>query len=178
MKSMEKIREDRDFERAVERYNSCNSNRWKNAWWNIVTEIWIKTTKWAQLYILDPVKKIVKAVLSKEERDNFCYWIELLDSGHKRVYSKIGTSKDPLKRWNQILKEKYCTMWDIVSYEIKGLWNCHQEKAEGLESYFRAMCIKEYGSDYFEPNDRFLCELDKEKMNKWADEYLPAEPLA
>ena len=69
-KSMAEIRRDNDFEEAKSRYENCNANRWIGAWWNLVCEIYDTCVEWSKKYILDKVKRVVKAIaaMSGERR--------------------------------------------------------------------------------------------------------------
>lgn len=169
--TMAQIARDKDFEQAKERYEACTSNRWKSEWWKIITDIWATTTKWAKEYIIDPIKKEIISI-TKGKRHNYCYWIRLLDAEGNMVFNKIGTSRDPIKRWAQIMREKYCRWNKITQFEVVRVWDCGDEAAEGLESYLRALSIKTYGSKCYVPNDRFTCELETKNINRWVKRYL------
>lgn len=61
-KSMAEVRALQDFEEAKSRYEKCGSGRWKNAWWEVVCEIYSTCAEWAKKYVLDPVTKTISAV--------------------------------------------------------------------------------------------------------------------
>lgn len=170
-----------NFEAAVNGYNNCDSGRWKSKWWDIVEEIWNSSTEWAKTYIFDPVRKFVRKIselcnkFCSRMAGNYVYWIELINSKGELVFSKIGEAEKLYTRWNQILAENYCKKNDIINYYYRGSWECGQVHRKGLESYLRAMCIKEYGAEHYVPTDRFDCELEEEKIQKWVEEYLTAQ---
>lgn len=168
--TMQEILDNKDFEEAKARYESCKSNRWKNQWWNILCAIWKKTKKFAKKYVLDPVNKLVLKIGETVDSISFTYWITLIDAQGNRVWEKIGKSDDPVSRWSSILKERYCTQWGVVDYRINKVWKRVNQPAEGLESYLRAMLIKDHPLDYV-PNDRFCCDLTNEEVTKYAREY-------
>lgn len=169
--TMNEILETRDFEEAKERYEACNSNRWKNRWWEIICEIWKKTRKWAKKYALDPIRKLVLKIGEQVDNISYTYWITLLDDNDERVWEKIGKADDPFYRWEQILKNDYCTRWGATKYRVNQIWERVNEPAEGLESYLRAMLIKAHPQDYV-PNDRFCCDLTPEEVCGYAADYI------
>ena len=179
--TMELIRVTKDFEAAVNGYNNCDSGRWKGKWWDIVEEIWYSSTEWAKTYVFDPVIKFVRKFSDLCKKvytrmaGNYVYWIELINSKGEVVFSKIGETEKLFQRWKRILDENYCKQNDIVDYCYKAAWDCGKIHRKGLESYLRAMCIKEYGFEHHVPTDRFDCELDEEKMQKWVEKYLTAQ---
>lgn len=174
MHTMEEIEQQNLFEEAKERYEACESNRWKNKWWEILCTIWRKTRKFAKKYFLDIVNKIIWTI---EERNNlkdiveYTYWIRLYNDKKETVFSKIGTSNDPLYRWESILKENYCKKNNVIGYEVKRVWEIKNQWPTGLESYLRAMLIKKYG-EFHVPNDRFTCEFTETEMDELANFYL------
>lgn len=171
--TMEEIEKGKMFEEAKTRYEACNSNRWKNQWWEVICNIWKTTTKYVKMYFLDMVNKVVRRVgeLINTVDIQYTYWIRLYDANHKTVWDKIGTSKDPIHRWESILKERYCALNNIIGYEVKGLWEIKDQWPQGLESYLRSMLIKSYGK-YYVPNDRFAYEFDDSDILPLAEFYL------
>ena len=169
--TMNEIRANNDFEEAKERYETCDSNRWKNQWWELLCEIFHKAKKWANKYILDPVNKIVQKIGETVNTVSFTYWITLLNDNDERVFEKIGKSDSPYSRFGQILKQNYCTQWGVTKYRINKIWKRVNEPAEGLESYLRAMLIKAHPRDYV-PNDRFCCTLSAEEVLGYAADYI------
>ena len=169
--TMNEILENKDFEEAKARYEACHSNRWKNQWWDIVCEIWKKTTKWAKLYVLDLVHRAVRRIAEVRHTISYTYWITLLNEKNERIYEKIGKADDPLSRWEKLLKHDYCARWGIVKYRINKVWERVDEPAEGLESYLRAMLIKAHPDDYV-PNDRFSCDLTADEVLGYAADYI------
>lgn len=171
--SMAEIENTNDFEAAKYRYENCRSNRWRGKWWEIICNIWKKTKKFAKKYFLDVINKVVRKLGEEIEDDiiNYTYWIRLYNAQHETVFNKVGKSKDPIHRWEDILKERYCTINGVVSYEVKGLWEIRNQWAEGLESYLRAMLIKAHGDKYV-PTDRFACELEEAEVFGYAETYL------
>ena len=169
--TMDEIREANLFEEAKERYEACHSNRWKNQWWEIICEIWKKTSKWIKKYVLDPVNKLVLKIGEQVENVSYTYWITLLNENNERIWNKIGKADDPLHRWEQILKNSYCTRWGVTKYRVNKVWKRVNEPAEGLESYLRAMLIKAHPDDYV-PNDRFCCDLTTEEVFGYAADYI------
>lgn len=169
--TMSEILENKDFEEAKERYEACNSNRWKNKWWEIVCEIWKKTRKWANKYVLDPIRKLVLKIGEQVDKVSYTYWITLLDDNDERVWEKIGKADDPISRWEAILKNTYCTRWGVTKYRVNQVWKRINEPAEGLESYLRGMLIKAHPQDYV-PTDRFCCTLSAEEVCGYAADYI------
>lgn len=169
--TMSECLEYKDFEEAKERYEACRSNRWKNKWWEIVCEIWKATKRFAKKYVLDLVNKVILRVGEQIDVIDYTYWIRLYDCNNKTVFNKIGKSKDPLTRWEAILKERYCFLNGVVGYEVKKVWEIRNQWAEGLESYLRAMLIKNHG-EYYVPTDRFACDINEAEIFGYAETYL------
>ena len=118
------------------------------------------------------INKVVRRVGELVNTDiQYTYWIRLYDANHKTVWDKIGTSKDPIHRWESILKERYCAINNVVGYTVKGLWEIKDQWPQGLESYLRSMLIKSYGK-YYVPNDRFAYEFDDSDILPLAEFYL------
>ena len=169
--TMKEIEEKKLFEEAKERYENCHSNRWKNAWWNVLCNIWKSTKKFATKYFLDVVNKVVRYVSEIKDIINYTYFIRLYDANNETVYNKVGKAQDPLRRWEQILKDDYCKRNGVVGYEIRYVWEIRNQWAEGLESFIRAMLIKTHGASYV-PNDRFACDISDEELLPVVNMYL------
>lgn len=168
--TMKEILDTKDFEEAKIRYEKCHSNRWKNQWWDVLCTIWKKTRKFTKKYILDPVNKVILKIGELVDSISFTYWITLVNEKGERVWEKIGKSDDPFFRWNEILKSKYCSQWGVVNYRVNKVWKRVNQPGEGLESYLRAMLIKDHPREYV-PTDRFCCDLTMEEVTKYAREY-------
>lgn len=177
--SMNEIWEQEDFIEAVERLNTCGSNRWKNLWWSIVTEMFLENlSTLSKDWQVDPVNKIVRYKNGTNEIHHFAYFEGLFNSAQAKVFEKVGTSDNPLRRWHEnITTAGYVKQFDLSTDEIYRCWDCQSIPSEGLESYLRAMLIAKYrGQNYF-PNDRFYFEDGKfdpptlEEIDNWANEY-------
>ena len=177
--SMDEIWEQEDFIEAVERLNTCGSNRWKNLWWALVKEMFIANmSKLAYDWQVDPVNKVVRPKRNNDNLHHFAYFEGLFNSMDIEVFRKVGTSDNPLRRWKEnITTAGYVKQFGLSTDEIYRCWDCESIPSEGLESYLRAMLIAKYrGKNYF-PNDRFYFEDGKfdpptlEEIDKWATDY-------
>lgn len=175
MKTMTEIRTTNDFEEAVKRYEACNSHRWKNTWWELICDLWKKSTKFLKQYALDFVHKTVSKIAEIcKAKIHYVYWISLKNENNEVVFDKIGTAENPLKRWDNILYEPYCHKNKITCYEMHYVWNVEdREMALGLESRLRGDLIRAYRGHHV-PTDRFDCALDSEIVHAIADTYLAA----
>lgn len=177
--SMIEIWANDDFEEAVDRLNTCSSNRWKNVWWNLVVEMFSDNLKkLSKEWQVDPVNKCARR--RKYEPDHhFAYYEGLFNSNRTEVFQKVGTSDNPLRRWwENIHTADYAKKFDLSTDEIYRCWDCQHIPSEGLESYLRSMLIAKYRGENYCPNDRFYFEDGKfnpptmAEIDKWANEYL------
>ena len=99
------------------------------------------------------------------------YFIRLYNANNETIYNKVGKAQDPLRRWEQILKDDYCKRNGVVGYEVRHVWEIRNQWAEGLESFIRAMLIKTHGASYV-PNDRFACDISDEELLPIVSMYL------
>lgn len=161
--------------------------RWRDHWWNTIEIIYNQSEKWAKLYIIDSVERVIRAatrMVSKirANSDNICYWVRLIGETGSIIYNKIGTTTQSIEtRMKQILSKQYKDGYErLTDYDIIASWDCGNNSPEGLESYLRAKLIKKYNSENYVKNDRFFIgvsfkEPTIEEMNGWAMEYLNAE---
>ena len=87
--------------------------------------------------------------------------------------SKIGTTtREVRKRLVEELKNKTYKEMGCVRAVINRVYDCGELPAEGLESYFRAMYIKQFPNS-FKKNDRFMNTFfDLKKADEIALAYL------
>ena len=177
--SMIEIWAQEDFEEAADRLNSCRSNRWRNVWWELVVEMFGENRiALAKEWQVDPVNHKVYNRIWGGEEHHFAYFEGLFNSCQRKVFDKVGTSDNPLRRWYENLHTaQYAEKFDLTMDEIYRCWDCKDIPAEGLESYLRAMLIAKYRGKNYYPNDRFYFEDGKynpptlEEIDAWADEY-------
>jgi hypothetical protein len=174
-KSMADIKADLDFEEAKYRYEICRSASWRSRWWDLIVNIWQKSTEWAKKYILDPVNKIIAKVgeeIQNAIHPHYAYWISLINVKNEIVFEKVGTAEKPYKRWEDILKERYCKENGVFTYVARKLWVVpDRETALGLEARLKSDLIKLYKGHHV-PNDRFNCPIDEADVFAIADAYL------
>lgn len=176
--SMDEIWAQSDFEEAVDRLNSCQSNRWRNQWWELVVELFAEhRSTLAGTWQVDPVNKVVRH-RQLEEEHHFAYFEGLFDSTEEKVFDKVGTSDNPLRRWWENLHTAgYAKAFDLTTDEIYRCWDCQSIPSEGLESYLRAMLIAKYRGKNYYPNDRFYFKDGEftpptmEEIDHWANTY-------
>lgn len=101
-----------------------------------------------------------------------CYLISFYDKNDNLVCSKVGTTtRDVIKRVKEELNSKTYTSQGCEKVKINRVYDCKDIPAEGLESYFRALYIRDYPKK-FNKNDRFFdVEFDFEKADKFVLEY-------
>ena len=173
-KSMADIRADEDFEEAKYRYEKCRSASWRSRWWDLIVDIWKKSTKWAKIYVLDPINKVIAKVgeIVSTANPHYVYWISLVNAKNEVVFDKVGTSENPFSRWDSILKERYCRSTGVIDYVAHKIWTVEdREIALGLEARLKADLIKMYRGHHI-PNDRFNCALSEKDVYAIADAYL------
>ena len=131
----------------------------------------------AVIWQVDPVNKVVRH-RQLEEEHHFAYFEGLFDSTEEKVFDKVGTSDNPLRRWWENLHTAgYAKAFDLTTDEIYRCWDCQSIPSEGLESYLRAMLIAKYRGKNYYPNDRFYFKDGEftpptmEEIDKWADTY-------
>lgn len=173
--------ENEDFEGAVNRWMNTSSN-WKSRWFDVCKEIFDRSKKWMNDYIVNPIdrtiKKITKIITKKitkysdsiqiaegvdllDEAKEKCYLFTFFDENNKMVCSKIGTTtRKVLQRLKEELRSDTYKKIGCVRAVVNRVYDCGDIPAEGLESYFRAMYIRKYPKS-FKKNDRF--------MNEWFD---------
>ena len=167
-KSAELCIYENDLDSAFSRYENTNK-RWKNYWYETCLTIFNKSKKWANKYIIDTVKKTISKIKVAVSQSNIiwntekeeyakgtelCYLIELLGKNFNLVYSKIGTTTRSVEtRMKEHLR--YYAKEGIEYIRINKVWDCGNIEAEGFESYFRAITMKNYPNTW-KKNDRFV----------------------
>lgn len=122
-----------DLMGAYERFQST-SNRWKEHWWKTVEEIFQQSAKWAQKYILDPIKHTLTAIKKRGRPATYqisdvlemecdvsgcgAYFVEHYD-GTKMLWGKCGKANDGEKRLLQHFTKDYK---GIIDYGVVKLW--------------------------------------------------------
>ena len=162
--------------------------RWKQHWWDCLTEIFKKSKKWMQKYLLDPINKIIEnisdsVVITAEEiveyetndfndNGNNCYLFKFYTFDNQ-VISKIGTStKSIVGRIIQEINTYKKKGFDIYKGVIASVIDCGIYPPEGAESRARAEFIKQYPS-FFVKNDRFIgVDIPVEDFNTLINAYL------
>lgn len=169
-----------DFEGAKVRFETTNK-RWKQYWWNCLTEIYETCKRWAKKYILDPINRTVsEAIVVAEEKiiynctydDNGekCYLFKFYDFFDNLIFSKIGTTtKNVTDRLIQEINS-YSKHFEIFTATVESVINCNLP-AVGAESYTRAVLIKNHPESFL-PNDRFLMDISVEEFNSTVLAYL------
>lgn len=101
-----------------------------------------------------------------------CYLISFYDKDNNLVCSKVGTTtREVIKRIKEELRSKTYTSRGCETVKINRVYDCKEVPAEGLESYFRALYIRDYPTK-FNKNDRFFdVEFDLEQADKFVAEY-------
>lgn len=172
MKSYNDYVNTNDFEGAVERHETANK-RYRDYWWQCVTEIFTKCAEWAKRYILDPITQTVKKLVTNRSKidlkelstlpqGNYLYIITLIDKDNSRVWDKIGTTNNLYRRMKEHLYNKsykQAGVKDIVIKQFFDISNYTFDVTE-LESKIRTYLRKKLGDNNYLKNDRFTCEID------------------
>lgn len=171
-KSYKQYVETNDFEGAVERYETA-TKRYSDYWWECVVEIFNKGAEWAKKYIIDPIAKTVKKLLTRrslpkhKELDeippgNYLYIITLVDKENQRVWDKIGTTKNIARRMQEHLYNKVYKNAGVTDFILKKYIDISAYNFDiiELESKIRTYLRKKLGDDKYLKNDRFTCEID------------------
>ena len=187
--SMDDCRTYGAFEEAKTRYENT-SKRWKNAWWQVICDIWETFTEWQEKYFLDKVEKTIHAIITKKRRSRpradiiekipmifakgtkLCYLFKFYNFDGNLIYSKVGTTTDTIR--NRLSRElhDYRKNGDPISYAVvESVINTNKYWPEGAESYARAMFIKKFNEHYIK-NDRFTCDIDVNEFNEMVKGYL------
>ena len=191
--SMAYVKENGLFEEAKERYEST-SKRWKNAWWEIICEIWENFTEWQSEYSLDKIAKIIikniKKVVKKRkarQRDDIiekvpiifargtklCYLFKFYDSNGEIVYTKVGTTERTIReRLSEELRQ-YRKNNDISYATVESVFDTGEMFPEGAQDYVKGTWMRKY-NQFYKRNDRFTCDISTDEFNKLVENYLAA----
>ena len=101
-----------------------------------------------------------------------CYLISFYDKDNNLVCSKVGTTtREVIKRIKEELRSKTYTSRGCETVKINRVYDCKEVPAEGLESYFRALYIRNYPTK-FNKNDRFFgVEFDLDQADEFVNTY-------
>ena len=192
-KSMEWYVNNLDFEGAKERFENTSPN-WKKKWFAVCEEIYKKCKDLAKKYILNPleftIQQINKVFVTRKSKysesiqiaedcdllDNAtqkCYLFTFYDDNDNMVCSKIGTTTRKVRqRLREELTSQTYKKMGCTRAVINRVYDCGEIPAEGLESYFRAMYIKQF-PESFKKNDRFMNTwFDLAQADKIVEKYL------
>lgn len=175
-----------NFEIAKEKFENA-SLRWSNYWWEACEKIYNASKEWAEKYILDPVKRIIKRikrVLGGIDWNGFepfphgvqqFYLIRLLNAEGENVWNKIGTtSRATYIRMKDHLKNADYRQHGVKTIQVIGLWDCKNVDAEIIENRVRKYLRKDY-EQQFVPNDRFEMEFDIPSLSKMVEDTIAFE---
>lgn len=182
-KSRDKCLQDNDFESALERYERT-TQRWKEYWWECLTQIYERVKDLSKKYVLDPVKKIVSTLKDITDvivyKTNFLddsfsekvYLFKFYDAADNLLFSKVGTTKRYIATRLKEEIRTYRKNFAVNKATIESVYNCGELPAEGAESFCRALFIKEYPNT-FQKNDRFMgVDIPVSKFNEIVERYL------
>lgn len=192
-KSMDSCKLTGDFEEAKERYEST-SKRWKNAWWDVICEIWDNFTEWQEKYSLDKIAKTITAIIkrvvrgrkSKPREDviekvpvifargtKLCYLFKFYNSNGEIVYTKVGTTERTIReRLSEELRQ-YRKNNDISYATVESVFDTGEMFPEGAQDYVKGTWMRKYNKHYVR-NDRFTCDIATEEFNNLVNDYLAA----
>ena len=190
--SMEDCKKYGLFEDAKERYENT-SRRWKNAWWDVICEIWESFERWQEKYTLDRIaktiiKKIAKRCRATRSREDIidrvcvtfakgtkvCYLFKFYDEYDNIIYSKVGTTEDSFRKRISSELRSYRKNGDPIKYAtIESVIDTSHYCPEGAESQARAYFIKKFNGNFIK-NDRFTCNIDVNEFNEVVNNYLAA----
>jgi hypothetical protein len=194
MHKMEWYLDNNDFEGAKERFETTSPS-WKSRWFEICMTIYNRCKELANVYFLNPINKTITKIAQvvgkrRSKYDDFiqinadlakdydkgkekCYLFTFYNDKNEMVCSKIGTTtREVRKRLVEELKSKTYKEMGCVRAVINRVYDCGELPAEGLESYFRAMYIKQFPNS-FKKNDRFMDTFfDLKKADEIALAYL------
>ena len=172
-----------DFEGAKKRFENTNK-RWKNYWWECLTEIFKTSKKWIKKYILDPINQVISEAITTADEMVEIQYNNFKDDGNNcylfkfytyddTVISKIGTStRSVLGRIIQEINAYRKNGFDIYKGVIESVIDCGTLPPEGAESRARAEFIKKYPNTYLK-NDRFIgVDIPTEDFNNLITAYL------
>lgn len=167
-KSAELCIMENDLDTAFKRYQNTNK-RWKGHWFETCLTIFNKSQKWAAKYTIDIVNKVITKIkvatssnhiiwntekLTYEKGSELCYLVELLGKNGNLIATKIGTTTRTIDgRMKEHLR--YYAKDGVETIRINRVWDCGKVEAEGFESYFRAIAIKNFPKTW-KKNDRFM----------------------
>ena len=188
-RSMAQVRKDRDFEEAKARYEACSSHRWKNAWWELVYDLWQASKELMKKYVLDPVAHTIQEIKKRVRKSKFddliickvkadyepgthlCYLCKCYDEQDALVFSKVGTTERTIfKRMKEHLTnyKKYGVHHVIVEAVI----DCGNIPCKGLESDLRAKYIRKYPNEYRAEDRFFQVDIPATEVMELAAAYL------
>ena len=155
---------------ALSRYVST-SGRWKRDWAKRVTELSGDFLFDDELYRKIAPNVYVGVGVIGLCGTNLCYLIKCVDALGRLVFSKIGTTSRTIAvRMREHLRayRKY----SVVKIFVQRVYSCGARAAEGLESYFRAVFIQNFNSN-FQKNDRFFnLTFNLKQADRLAVKYL------
>lgn len=194
MHKMEWYLQNNDFEGAKERFETTSKN-WKGRWFEVCLQIYEKCKELAKIYFVNPINQTIikiadvlgkrrgkydgKIQISTEISADYdkgkekCYLFTFYNENDEMVCSKVGTTtRKIVERLKEELKSKTYKEMGCVRAVVNRVYDCGDLPAEGLESYFRAMYIKQYPQS-FKKNDRFMNTFfDLQKADEIAQAYL------
>ena len=107
------------------------------------------------------------------EKKQKCYLVSFYNDNDELICSKVGTTTEKymVDRIKSELRSDTYKKRDCTKVKIHRVYDCKEVPAEGLESYFRALYIRDYPTK-FNKNDRFFdVEFDLEEADKFVAEY-------
>lgn len=172
LKSYDEYIRDNDFEGAKARFENARS-RWKNHWWDCLTEIYNTYKNWAKKYILDPVLKVVKKISQKglAVANNALAGLYLLGTcefnpftSKKTFWVKIGKASDVLQRMRAYSCHNPAHLEiDFLSLpknQIDRLEKeCHRQLKEICEN------VASDSKEWFAVSEKFFHEIYNKKFN-------------
>ena len=107
-----------------------------------------------------------------DEAAEKCYLISFYDKNDNLVCSKVGTTtRTVIQRVKEELNSKTYTSRGCEKVKINRVYDCKNIPAEGLESYLRAIYIRDF-PEKFNKNDRFFdVEFDFEEADNFVLNY-------
>ena len=176
MKSAKECLRDNDFVEALSRLENT-SIQWVAHWWECCCTIFERNPYLANQYRKDRINFTFRPIENRgklipiyyyngkeiytngvvdllDSVANKCYLFRFFDADDNLVYSKVGTSTrkviDRIKQELRSYEKK-----GVVSCVVDRVYDCGDKPPEGMESYFRAMYIRDCPQDFVK-NDRFF----------------------
>ena len=146
-----------DLEEAIRRYKNAYSN-WKEHWWETIVTIYNSCEKWANKYILDPIKKTIEKYCGPKKEAKYPEKGGLYLLGNtafnpfteeKEFWVKVGQTVDFKKRMRSYTSHNP-TIWQIDFLSCSKEWfdvleeGCHKfllcdssEVKKGTKEWFK-----------------------------------------